>query len=377
MPITVGGTSITFNDSTVQSTAFTGGGGANIQSFTSSGTYTKPSGANFVMVELWGGGAGGRGGHQGPYNNNNFQYGGVGGGGGAYVYKMFAAPQVGATEPVTVGAGGSAGPMYNGAGGAGGTTSFGTLLYSGGGVAPQSSTAASAGGVVAINNPGTVALSHCRLAPGPFSSNYRSFCIAGGGGALSPISYGQSFIRWSVFGGGPGGSVVSSPRFAGPSCEPYTYGKASLFGGGGGGSGASAEVYVPSPCSVQTYVSYNGIGGLGRIYGTKFPNTMNNYGEGGGGCKGSSNSTPAPVRNGAPGSVAFAGGGGGGAVTTFYCYCFPTPMPANRTGNGGTGNTASGGGGGGSVTTPGSYYPTILPGTGGQGGAGYAVVYSW
>jgi hypothetical protein len=35
------------------------GGGANLQEFSSSGTYTKPSGATFVMVEAWSGGGGG------------------------------------------------------------------------------------------------------------------------------------------------------------------------------------------------------------------------------------------------------------------------------------------------------------------------------
>lgn len=63
MAITVSGTSITFNDATVQTTAFTGGSyaGASGQVFTANGTFTIPSGITKVKVTVVGGGGGGGG----------------------------------------------------------------------------------------------------------------------------------------------------------------------------------------------------------------------------------------------------------------------------------------------------------------------------
>ena len=81
----------------------------NIQQCTSAGTsftWTKPTNASFVLVELLGAGGGGGG---GGGNWDVTEMVGGGGGGGSYNYAFFKASDLGSTETVTVGSGGSAG----------------------------------------------------------------------------------------------------------------------------------------------------------------------------------------------------------------------------------------------------------------------------
>lgn len=125
MTITVGGTAITFNDGTTQSTAagastYVGGRG---QAFTTSGTFTIPAGVTAVKVTVVGGGGGSTG---GACTNT------VGGAGGGAAIKFFTGLTPGNTLAVTVGAGGP----VSGAGGtssvASGTQTITTVSATGG-----------------------------------------------------------------------------------------------------------------------------------------------------------------------------------------------------------------------------------------------------
>jgi hypothetical protein len=98
--------------------------------FTSSGTYTKPSWLKFAIVEVQGGGGGGGGIKK---TTSAGAAGGGGGGSGEYARKKIDAASIGATETVTIGAAGAAGTTTPTDGGSGGTTSFGSLLGAVGG----------------------------------------------------------------------------------------------------------------------------------------------------------------------------------------------------------------------------------------------------
>ena len=119
MPITVSGTSITFNDATVQTTAATStatSSGTTFQAFYTSGTFTVPTGITKIQVVVFGGGGGGAVG-----------YGGQGGIGSAYISGLTP----GATISVTVGGGGNGATGSTGA--TGGTSSFGSYISCTGG----------------------------------------------------------------------------------------------------------------------------------------------------------------------------------------------------------------------------------------------------
>ena len=95
------------------------------QTFTSSGTYTPNTGMLYCDVEVWGGGGGGGGCSAGAA---------AGGGAGGHAKKVISAATIGASQTVTIGAGGNSGGAAAGTGGTGGTTSFGAILSATGGV---------------------------------------------------------------------------------------------------------------------------------------------------------------------------------------------------------------------------------------------------
>tara|TARA_R100001594_G_C4020685_1_gene259049 strand:- start:173 stop:1216 length:1044 start_codon:yes stop_codon:yes gene_type:complete len=104
--------------------AAAGGGFASQQFFTSSGTWTKPTGIVLIRVTVIGGGGGGGGGA----TDNKMGACGGGGGGSIEVIDVSSVSSV----TVTIGAAGSAGSA-GATGGTGGTSSFGSYCSAAGG----------------------------------------------------------------------------------------------------------------------------------------------------------------------------------------------------------------------------------------------------
>lgn len=205
----------------------------NAQSFTAAGTstWTKPSGATFVMVEVWASGGGGGGGAKGA--TSTARSGGHGGGGGAYTSRLFFASELPPTVSVTVGAGGTAGlgatvdSGNGGSGGNGATSSFGNFLLAYGGYGS---------GVSGANpGPGGGALSAATSTLGgePYVSSAPSHF--GGGTPSSGTSY-------PVGHGGAGGGYSSSTANAYSGNSSYQGG---CGGGGGGGISSGNSALFP------------------------------------------------------------------------------------------------------------------------------------
>lgn len=163
----------------------------NIQVFTSSGTWTRPSGIDQVYVKAWGAGGGG-GARQGG-----------GGGGGGYAEGLI---DVTGNVTVTIGAAGTGGS--SGAGTAGGNTTFAgstTLTANGGGAGLES-----AGGAGGSASNGDINLTGQTGETG--ASNLGGYGGASFGGSTTPRSLlnttnGVGINAYSVGSGGSGGGT--------------------------------------------------------------------------------------------------------------------------------------------------------------------------
>lgn len=106
-----------------------------ISRFTSSGNWVKQKDVGFIIVELLGGGGGGGG----AKSESGPSYGSAGasGAGGGGCRKYILATSLGATEAVSIGAGGTAGASTPTDGSTGGTSYFGAFCSASGGQGGQ------------------------------------------------------------------------------------------------------------------------------------------------------------------------------------------------------------------------------------------------
>lgn len=285
--------------------------GVQINTYTASDTWTKPTGASWVEVICIGAGGGGGGG-EGQAAGQDRQ-GGTAGGGGVLVHKWVKASDLASTVAVTVAAQTTAAATDTD-GASGGNSSFGAHVvgYGGGGGAGGNSSLALAGGSGAgTGSVGLVGSASSQVGGGP-SITAAVSGMGGGGGGSTAGGIGKS----AEYGGGGGGGCAANGGAA-------FKGGTSIFGGGGGGSGggvsaANAASAGESGGAVNVWTAVGGGGGAGGAAtgaagtaGTTGDSTKCGTGGGGGG-----GNTASTGGAGGDGGAIGGGGGGGGAGTS-------------------------------------------------------------
>ncbi len=229
--------------------------------FDSSGTFTKPGVGTWAEIEGWGaGGSGARG--------TGAETGG--GGGGGYNSRRLLLSALGATETVTIGAGGAS-RTSNSDGATGGNSTFGSLLtaYGGGGGDNAGNGGGGGGGTLSAGNipsalggglpglPGFWQEDEYQGQGGDNGAGLPAWIDGGGGGD------GNNAGGASVYGGGGGGGCTTAAAAAGG---------ASSFGGPGGagavnGTNATAGTQPAGGGGASEGVATgnSGAGGAGRI----------------------------------------------------------------------------------------------------------------
>jgi hypothetical protein len=212
----------------------------NVQTFATNNVYIPTASMAFCVIECTGGGGGG-GGSTTPLSGQISCCGG--GGSGGYSKVVASAAMIGASQVVTIGAGGTAGAAGGGSGGNGGTTSVGSICVSTGGQGASGS--ASLGAVAWTYSNGGNAGSGTSTTSGAINV-FGQAGLPGFGSGTAGIAI-----------GGAGGNAF---YYGGP---PYTANSTGLNGtrGAGGGGGSS---------NTGTAGQAGGPGGSGIIYITEY-----------------------------------------------------------------------------------------------------------
>lgn len=192
----------------------------NVQKITANGTYIPTPGMKKVRIRIVGGG----GGSGGASTTTSTQTSASGGGGaGSYAEALLTAADIGASQPVIIGAAGIAGTASGTSGtngGAGGATSVGALMSAPGGMGSSFAPAvgATAFGLMSNGYPGAPAsggnIVNMAGAPGAPAIAVNSSTLAGHGGSgpLGSGGYGAGTSGPNApglgYGGGAGGVAV-------------------------------------------------------------------------------------------------------------------------------------------------------------------------
>ena len=203
-----------------------------VQTFSASGTYTPTANMVYAIIEAVGGGGGGGGAATPPATTSRS---GAAGGSGSYSRAYVTAATVGASQTVTIGAGGTAGSTAGGNGGAGGSTSVGAICIANGGGGGTGTATLGAGGAGGTAGTGDVTI----------------VGNAGGGTHVTvtnSASANPSVGAPSYFGGGASAIATSGAGLNGTT--------------GGGASGG----YSINPAGAAA----GGVGGAGYVVITEF-----------------------------------------------------------------------------------------------------------
>lgn len=218
-----------------------------VQTFTSSGSFTVPAGVTSIFVEAWG--AGGAGGSAVGNASPLYRAMGGGGGGGAYVFGtiiVMPGDIINYTVAPNTGANSSTTPLN------GGSSTFGSVVAPGGNGGECVSAAISGGhigGVGGLGASGNKNGGNGGSRIGYDGTNCTSNCgthdgAGGGGGASNSEDGGSASDLFPNGAGGVGGATGGGNGGNGPTTSGSNGGGGLVIGGGGAGAWATSSTTV-------------------------------------------------------------------------------------------------------------------------------------